>query len=340
MKLDLKEVKRRDNTKGIKDVGKASTAELNRTVDTGSPAAPKAKEEIKDRKEKAKAKPKDTETKDAETQDTDTKDAETQDTDTKDAETQDTADQDDKEKSDEEKKAAEFAKFQKNYKLFANDIKSELKKAKDKANNPSLFKSALLKTLDLAEKTFNKFGKGLLNLDLEQEGGVPVTSKSLFDSLRNKIKGQDKAEDLEKSSSGLQSVIGRMNDPETFSTVKDILAKKGITSPEDYDKLSEKEKDDLMAEIDAAVIKKKAEPEKEDKPADKPKDEEPKDDESGEEPKDDESGEESKDDESEDKEKKQKKTNTVREALEKVYSVKRSNKYASIRTLLNNMKEN
>ena len=313
MKLDLREEKRRDNTKGIKDVGKASTAELNRTVDTGSPAAPKAKEEIKDRKEKEKAKAK-------------SKDAET-----KDAETQDTADQDDKKKSDEEKKAEEFAEFQKNYKLFANDIKSELKKAKDKANNPSLFKSALLKTLDIAEKKFNEFGKGLLNLDLEQEGGVPVTSKSLFDSLRNKIKGQDKAEDLEKSSSGLQSVIGRMNDPETFSTVKDILAKKGVTSPADYDKLSDKEKDDLMAEIDAALIKKKAETEKEDEPAEEPKDEKPKDEEPKEEPKDDESG---------DKEKKQKKTNTVREALEKVYSVKRSNKYASVRTLLNNMKEN
>ena len=321
MKLDLREEKRRDNTKGIKDVGKASTAELNRTVDTGSPAAPKAKEEIKDRKEKAKAKSKDAETKDAETQDTDTKDAETQ----------DTADQGDKKKSDEEKKAAEFAEFQKNYKLFANDIKSELKKAKDKANNPSLFKSALLKTLDIAEKKFNEFGKGLLNLDLEQEGGVPVTSKSIFDSMRNKIKGQDKAEDLEKSSSGLESVIGRMNDPETFSTVKDILAKKGVTSPADYDKLSDKEKDDLMAEIDAALIKKKAETEKEDEPAEEPKDEKPKDEEPKEEPKDDESG---------DKEKKQKKTNTVREALEKVYSVKRSNKYASIRTLLNNMKEN
>ena len=35
MKLDLREEKRRDNTKGIKDVGKASTAELNRTIDTG-----------------------------------------------------------------------------------------------------------------------------------------------------------------------------------------------------------------------------------------------------------------------------------------------------------------
>ena len=321
MKLDLREEKRRDNTKGIKDVDKASTAELNRTIDTDSPSKGKAKAVIKRREEKAKAKPKDAETKDAETQDT--------------------ADQgdkkkSDKEKSDEEKKAAEFAEFQKKYKLFANDIKSELKKAKDKANNPSLYKSALLKTLDLAEKTFNKFGKGLLNLDLEQEGGVPVTSKSIFDSMRNKIKGQDKAEDLEKSSSGLESVIGRLNDPETFSEIQDILAKKGIKSPADYDKLSEKEKDDLMAEIDAALIKKEAEPEKEDEPAEEPKDEEPKD----EEPKDDDSGDEAKDDESEDKEKKQKKTNTVREALEKVYSVKRSNKYASIRTLLNNMKEN
>ena len=68
------------------------------------------------------------------------------------------------------------------------------------------------------------------------------SSKSIFDSMRNKIKGQDKAEDLEKSSSGLESVIGRMNDPETFSTIQDILAKKGIKSPADYDKLSEKRK--------------------------------------------------------------------------------------------------
>ena len=308
MKLDLREEKRRDNTKGIKDVGKASTAELNRTIDTGSPAAPEAKVEIKDRKEKEKAKAK-------------SKDAET-----KDAETQDTADQDDKKKSDEEKKAEEFAEFQKKYKLFANDIKSELKKAKDKANNPRLFKSALLKTLDIAEKTFNKFGKALLNLDLEQESGVPVevAGKSIFDSMRNKIKGQDKAEDLEKSSTGLESIIGKMNNPATFSEIEGILAKKGIKSPADYDKLSEKEKDDLMAEIDAALIKKEAEPKKEDKPAKKPKDEKPKD-------------EEPKDDKSDDKEKK---TNAVREALEKVYSVKRSNKYASIRTLLNNMKEN
>ena len=79
-----------------------------------------------------------------------------------------------------------------------------------------------------------------------------------------------------------------------------------------------------MVEIDAALIKKRAEPKKEDEPAKKPKDEKPKD-------------EEPKDDKSDDKEKK---TNAVREALEKVYSVKRSNKYASIRTLLNNMKEN
>ena len=323
MKLDLREEKRRDNTKGIKDVGKASTAELNRTIDTGSPAEPKAKAEIKDRKEKEKAKAK-------------SKDAET-----KDAETQDTADQGDKKKSDKKKNAEEFAEFQKKYKLFANDIKSELKKAKDKANNPSLYKSALLKTLDIAEKTFNKFGKGLLNLDLEQEGGVPVESKSIFDSMRKKIKGQEKVEDLEKSSSGLESVIGRMNDPETFSTIKSILAKRGIKSPADYDKLSKKEKDDLMVEIDAALIKKRAEPKKEDEPAKKPKDKKPKDEEpKDEEPKDDESGEESKDDESKDKEKKQKKTNTVREALEKVYSVKRSNKYASIRTLLNKMEGN
>jgi len=311
MKLDLREEKRRDNTKGIKDVDKASTAELNRTIDTGSPAAPKAKAEIKDRKEKEKAK--------AKSKDTETKDAETQDTDTKDAETQDTADQD-----DDKKNAEEFAELQKDYKLFANKIRGDLKRAKDKSNNPSLYKSALLKILDAAEKTFNKVGKDLLNLDLEQEGGVDLQSKSVFDAMRDKIKGQDKAEDLEKASTDFESILGRLNDPATFSTIKGILAAKGIKSPADYNKLSEKEKDDLMAEIDAALIKKEAEPEKEDEPAEEPKDEEPKD-------------EEPKDDESDDKEKK---TNTVREALEKVYSVKKSNKYASVRTLLNNMKEN
>ena len=127
MKLDLREEKRRDNTKGIKDVGKASTAELNRTIDLQA-LPPNQKQRQKSRIEKRKSEVKRRSEKDAET---------------KDAETQDTADQgdkkkSDKEKSDKEKKAAEFAEFQKNYKLFANDIKSELKKAKDKANNPSL----------------------------------------------------------------------------------------------------------------------------------------------------------------------------------------------------------
>ena len=42
MKLDLREETRRDNTKGIKDVDKASTVELQRTVDTGSPSKGKA----------------------------------------------------------------------------------------------------------------------------------------------------------------------------------------------------------------------------------------------------------------------------------------------------------
>ena len=51
MKLELREEKRRDNTKGIKDVDKASTAELNRTVDTDSPSKGKAKAVIKRREE-------------------------------------------------------------------------------------------------------------------------------------------------------------------------------------------------------------------------------------------------------------------------------------------------
>ncbi len=54
MKLDLREeLKRRDNTKGITDVDKASTVELQRTVDTGSPSAGKANTVIKKRKDAA-----------------------------------------------------------------------------------------------------------------------------------------------------------------------------------------------------------------------------------------------------------------------------------------------
>ena len=67
MKLDLREeLKRRDNTKGIQDVDKASTAELQRTVDTGSPSKGKAQTVIKRRKDAAakasKAKGKDSDT--------------------------------------------------------------------------------------------------------------------------------------------------------------------------------------------------------------------------------------------------------------------------------------
>jgi hypothetical protein len=53
VKLDLREEKRRDNTKGIKDVDKASTVELQRTVDTGSPSKGKAQKVIKRRKDAA-----------------------------------------------------------------------------------------------------------------------------------------------------------------------------------------------------------------------------------------------------------------------------------------------
>jgi len=304
MKLDLREEKRRDNTKGIKDIGKASTAELNRTIDTGSPAAPEAKVEIKDRKEKEKAKAK---SKDAKTSDTDTKDAETQDS--TDVETQ---------------KPVEGQKeLQKEYKLFANKIRGDLRRAKETADNPSLFQSALIKILDFAERRFNQVAKDVLNLDLEQEGGIDVQTKSIFDVFREKIKGQDKVEDLEQSAGDFESILGRLADPTTFNKVKSILDAKGIKSASDYNKMSKDEKDDLMSEIDIALL------DSDDESTEKPKDENPKD----EKPKD----EEPKDDKSDDKEKK---TNAVREALEKVYSVKRSNKYASIRTLLNNMKEN
>ena len=65
MRLNLREeakkpFKRRDNTKGIQDIGKASTVELNRTIDTESPTMEPARTEIKRREDKAKKDPADT----------------------------------------------------------------------------------------------------------------------------------------------------------------------------------------------------------------------------------------------------------------------------------------
>ena len=54
MRLDLREeAKRRDNTKGIQDVDKASSVELQRTVDTKSPSEKGAKVVLKRRKDAA-----------------------------------------------------------------------------------------------------------------------------------------------------------------------------------------------------------------------------------------------------------------------------------------------
>ena len=65
MRLTLREekkaFKRRDNTKGIQDVGKASTVELNRTIDTDSPTKGNARTEINRREDKAKKEPAETE---------------------------------------------------------------------------------------------------------------------------------------------------------------------------------------------------------------------------------------------------------------------------------------
>ena len=60
MRLTLREEKKRDNTKGIQDVGKASTVELNRTIDTDSPTKNTARAEIKRRKDSATKKKQDT----------------------------------------------------------------------------------------------------------------------------------------------------------------------------------------------------------------------------------------------------------------------------------------
>ena len=115
MKLDLREETRRDNTKGIQDVDKASTVELQRTVDTESPSKGKAQTVIKRRKDAAAKASK--------------------------AKEKDKAKEDEaKKKEDENEKMQKD--FLKNYKTESDKIKAKLKSGKIKADNPGAGRKA------------------------------------------------------------------------------------------------------------------------------------------------------------------------------------------------------
>jgi hypothetical protein len=215
VKLDLREETRRDNTKGIKDVDKASTVELQRTVDTGSPSKGKAQAVIKRRKDAAakasKAKGKDSD------------------------------------------KSAENEKMQKdflkNYKTESDKIKAKLKSVKLKADNPGAGRKALLGINKLLrDKLLPQLAK-LVGFGPElEEPAPPVIGKVLFDSVEAKLKRANTLEELGNAQAAMDELIARMGDPEEFAKIKAVFDAQGIT-PEKFKSMSEEERAKLLEKV-------------------------------------------------------------------------------------------
>ena len=215
MKLDLREETRRDNTKGIKDVDKASTVELQRTVDTGSPSKGKAQAVIKRRKDAAakasKAKEKDSDA-----------------------------------SAENEKMQKDFLK---NYKTESDKIKAKLKSVKLKADNPDAGRKALLGINKLLrDKLFPQLKK-LVGFGPElEEPPPPMIGKILFDSVEAKLKRANTLEELGNAQAAMDELIARMGDPEEFAKIKAIFDAQGIT-PEKFKNMSEEERAKLLEKI-------------------------------------------------------------------------------------------
>ena len=209
MKLDLREETRRDNTKGIKDVDKASTVELQRTVDTGSPSKGKAQTVIKRRKDAAakasKAKEKDN-----------------------------------------EKMQKDFLK---NYKTESDQIKAKLKSVKLKADNPGAGRKALLGINKLLrDKLLPQLSK-LVGFGPElEEPAPPVIGKALFDSVEATLKRSNTLEELNEAQAAMDELIARMGDPEEFAKIKAVFDAQGIT-PEKFKKMSDEERAKLLEKV-------------------------------------------------------------------------------------------
>ena len=221
MKLDLREETRRDNTKGIKDVDKASTVELQRTIDTGSPSKGKAQTVIKRRKDAAAKASK--------------------------------AKEKDKAKGKDSDKSAENEKMQKdflkNYKTESDKIKAKLKSVKLKADNPGAGRKALLGINKLLrDKLFPQLKK-LVGFGPElEEPAPPVIGKALFDSVEATLKRSNTLEELGKTQAAMDELIARMGDPEEFAKIKAVFDAQGIT-PEKFKSMSEEERAKLLEKI-------------------------------------------------------------------------------------------
>jgi hypothetical protein len=219
VKLDLREETRRDNTKGIKDVDKASTVELQRTVDTGSPSKGKAQAVIKRRKDAAakasKAKEKDKE-------------------------------KDNKKEDENEKMQKDFLK---NYKTESDKIKAKLKSVKLKADNPGLGRKLLLGINKvMRDKLFPQLKK-LVGFGPElEEPPPPMIGKILFDSVEAKLKRANTLEELGNAQAAMDELIARMGDPEEFAKIKAVFDAQGIT-PEKFKSMSEEERAKLLEKI-------------------------------------------------------------------------------------------
>ena len=226
MKLDLREeLKRRDNTKGITDVDKASTVELQRTVDTGSPSAGKANTVIKKRKDAA--------AKSSKTKKSDGKDSGTS-----------------------AKKKKMQKDFSENYKTESDKIKSKLKSVKLKADNPGAGRKALLGINKLLrDKILPQLPK-LVGFGPElEEPSPPVIGKALFDSVEATLKRSNTLEKLDKAQAAMDELIARMGDPEEFAKIKAVFDAQGIT-PEKFKKMSEEERAKLLEKVAASKGKK------------------------------------------------------------------------------------
>lgn len=222
MKLDLREETRRDNTKGIKDVDKASTVELQRTVDTGSPSKGKAQAVIKRRKDAAAKASKAKE---------------------KDKAKEDKA----KKKEDENEKMQKD--FLKNYKTESDKIKAKLKSVKLKADNPGLGRKLLLGINKvMRDKLFPQLKK-LVGFGPElEEPPPPMIGKILFDSVEAKLKRANTLEELGNAQAAMDELIARMGDPEEFAKIKAVFDAQGIT-PEKFKSMSEEERAKLLEKI-------------------------------------------------------------------------------------------
>jgi hypothetical protein len=236
MRLNLREeakkpFKRRDNTKGIQDVGKASTVELNRTIDTESPTMEPARTEIKRREDKAKKDPADTK------------------------KVSDEVSAKEK-KSTEEQRDETIAEYQRR----SNKIKQDITKLKEK--DP---KGYFTKALSIIFKLAQSKPAEMVGVDFsgfENEHVANTLFKYMEDKLKNYAKNArgKKVKNVEEVQAGLDALIEKLGDDLNYDLVQSVLVKNGVNSPKDFEKLSEPQRQKILDMIDVEVTEKGKDP--------------------------------------------------------------------------------